>query len=245
MRVAILQADSVLPQFQERHGNYPVMIEDFLTRAAAVTGLPIEVTTFDVEHFDYPADPGDFDGYLITGSKQSVYDDDAWIRRLSEFVLQLHERTIKLVGICFGHQLIAQALGGKTQSATLGWGVGIASSDVIKSKQFMIPTLDNYSLVVSHRDQVTILPDGAELVATSALCPNSMYCIGNHILSLQGHPEFDLAYSAELMKFREDILGPETYRHGVASLDQPHSRDEIAIWIVRFLYGTEFSTNKS
>jgi GMP synthase-like glutamine amidotransferase len=235
MKIGILQADSVMDQFQPRHGNYPGMFEEILGRAAADLGLEIEFETYDVEHGEYPSKPDVCDGYVITGSKKSVYDEDPWISELGEYLRDLHRCQAKVVGICFGHQLVAEYLGGKTEGAKAGWGVGIHTSEVRSAARFMDPPLSEYSLIVSHRDQVVAMPEEARLLATSDFCPNSMFTIGDHILAMQGHPEFKREYSSDLMSFREDILGPEKYAAGVTSLEQSLSSDDVSRWIIRFL----------
>jgi len=232
LKVGILQADAVLPQFQAQFGNYPDMFQTLLSGAA--TG-PIEFAVYDVEHLQYPKTLDECDGYVITGSKKSVYDDEPWIHRLRQFVLDLHQAKIRLVGICFGHQIVATALGGDTQPAAVGWGVGIHRSELVASKEFMQPPLDSIAAIVSHKDQVTRLPEGAELLAGSEFCPNAMYQVQDHILTFQGHPEFCKSYSKALMDMRQDILGSEKYQAGVSSLTQPMHAETLAQWIVRFL----------
>ncbi|MBT4491860.1 MAG: GMP synthase [Gammaproteobacteria bacterium] len=235
MQIGILQADSVLEQFQGAHGNYPGMIETILTDAAASLGISVNYLTYNVEQGQYPGAVGDCDGYIITGSKKSVYDGDPWIAALIDFVRVLHKEQVRLVGICFGHQLIAEALGGRTTAAKIGWGVGVHNSDVCAQAWFMKPELDRFSLIVSHKDQVTKLPDEARLLAGSDFCPNSMFSIGDHILAMQGHPEFSRAYAADLMNWRKDIIGTEIYKQGMSSLEGPLSHGEVSAWILRFL----------
>jgi GMP synthase-like glutamine amidotransferase len=231
MIIGILQADSVMENLQPAHGNYPGMFTDVLSEVDS----KIEFRYYDVEHGEYPEHLDECDGYVITGSKKSVYDDESWIHDLSAFVLQLHEHKKKTVGICFGHQLIAQALGGKIEAAEVGWGVGIHENQVIRNESFMEPQAEGFALVVSHKDQVSALPEGAELLATSDFCPNAMFRIDNHILTFQGHPEFTKAYSKELMEMREDILGEEKFSAGMNSLSRSHDGEVISSWIIRFI----------
>jgi GMP synthase-like glutamine amidotransferase len=232
MKVGILQADSVMAQFEHEFGDYPGMFQDVLSNASS---RDIEFAVYDVEHEQYPNQIDECHGYVITGSRKSVYDDEPWIHRLRDYVVALHKARIKLVGICFGHQIVAMALGGNTEAADAGWGVGVHESHLISSKPYMQPRLSSLAAIVSHKDQVTHLPDDAELLATSDFCPNSMFQIQEHILTYQGHPEFCKGYSRALMDMREDILGEEVYRQGVDSLNKDMHSEILSKWIVQFI----------
>ncbi len=243
MQIGILKADSVLPQFQARHGDYPLMIAAVLGPAAAAMAIDATFRTYDVEHGHYPARPDECAGYIVPSSRKSVYDDEPWMRELGAYIQTLHAAKARLVGLCFGHQMIAHYLGGRVEAAAAGWGVGIRTSRLLSHAWFMAPSMDpsmaglpdDYSLIVSHQDQVVTLPEGAELIASSDFCPNEMFCLGDHILALQGHPEFNRDYARELMAYRQDILGPGKYNPGLASLKGHLSRATVARWIMRFL----------
>jgi len=232
MKLGILKADSVLEQFQERHGDYPDM---FVRRLGENAPSAIEFQTYDVEHGEYPSTVDECDGYLITGSKKSVYDDEPWIKDLQQYVVTLSECKKPLVGICFGHQMVAQALGGKTEAAAVGWGVGVHTSEVQVRTAFMQPPLDSVKLLVSHKDQVTSLPDDVTVLAGSRFCPVSMYLVGEHIFCMQGHPEFRPEYSRDLMQMRRELLGEEVFSEGISSLEEAIDADTIARWILQFV----------
>jgi GMP synthase-like glutamine amidotransferase len=242
MKIGILKADSVLPQFQGEFGDYPDM---FVARLAANSESEVTFHSYDVEHLEYPENLDDCDGYVITGSKKSVYDDEPWIHRLEQYVRVLHSAKKPLVGVCFGHQLVAQALGGKTQSAAEGWGVGVHTNQLVKQQDFMEPQLEAFRVLVSHKDQVTSLPDGAVKLASSDFCPNAMYQVDDHILCVQGHPEFVKAYSQSLINLRQEILGEELFEQGVASLEQPLDSDTLARWILNFIQSRSFDKSKT
>ena len=234
MKVGVLQADSVLEQFQPEFGDYPVMFQDMLEAAAEGR---MEIAHYDVEHGLYPAKITECDGYVITGSKKSVYDDEPWIHKLRQYVVDLHEAKAKLVGICFGHQMVASALGGKTEPAAAGWGVGVHSNQVFVQKNYMQPPVNTIAAIVSHKDQVTQLPEKAELLAGSDFCPNAMFQVEDHILTFQGHPEFCKPYSRALMNMRQEILGDSVYTTGIESLEQEIQGEILAKWIVQFIAG--------
>ena len=121
MKIGILKTDAVREEWVSEHGEYPDMFAALLGAADPA----LTFTTYDVRLGEYPAAIEDEDAYLITGSRHSVYDPLPWIAPLMDFVRELDQRRIKLVGICFGHQLIAEALGGSTRKAEQGWGVGL------------------------------------------------------------------------------------------------------------------------
>ena len=231
MHIGILQADRVDSAHRARFGDYPAMFADTLRG-----GLRPKATFefFDVRHGRYPHRIDDCDGYLITGSRASVYDDDPWIAQLIEFVGELSDAGIKTVGICFGHQLIAQALGGTVGQASAGWGVGVHTWKVVRRESWMRPAMAEFRLLASHQDQVKTLPPGAHLLASSKFCPYAAFVLGDHMLAMQGHPEFTKAYAEFLMHKRRPLLGA-AFEPGIRSLEQLTDAGVIAGWISAFL----------
>ena len=233
MRIGILQTDRVRESFRARHGDYPQMFADTLSVAA--DGAPLEFETIDAMASAYP-EPASCDAYLITGSRQSVFDDDPWIRGLAGFVDAVLDAGGKVVGICFGHQLIAHFFGGETGPAS-GWAVGVHESRIVSDAAWLEPGLDRFRLLSSHRDQVTRMPAGAELFATNDFCPIAGFTWGAGVLTFQGHPEFRKPYSMALMDLRREALGEATYRAGVASLDEDIHPEAVGRWILNFCRG--------
>jgi len=231
-KIGILEADRLSDELREQYGSYGDMFETLLK---SVDGS-LRFSRYQVTDCLYPDHIEDCDAYLITGSKSSIYDDEPWIQRLQDYVVCLAGRRKKMIGICFGHQLIAQALGGRAEKSGKGWGVGLATSAVYVSKPWMDPAKDKYALIASHQDQVTALPPRAELIAGDEFCTYASYQIADHILTFQGHPEFTPAYARQRMDDRRTILGEDRYQQGVASLNQDADHLMIAKWIVNFLY---------
>ncbi|HKI75413.1 MAG TPA: amidotransferase [Pseudomonadales bacterium] len=231
IRIGILKTDSVREEYQAEFGDYPVMFRTLLS----LPGEPVTFADYNVEHGHYPATTDECDAWLITGSRRSVYEDEPWILRLRDYVVELNDTRSKLIGICFGHQLVAHALGGRTESAKLGWRVGVHPNTVVRRAPFMAPAVDTFNLIFSHKDQVTELPAGAEALASSPGCPISMFRIGDHILTFQGHPEFCKGYSRSLMEFRQDILGEPTFSSGMASLAASTDETAVSQWILNFI----------
>ena len=231
MRIGILKTDTVRAEFQDDFGDYPDMFRQLLL--AADPGL--DFTNYDVQRGEYPGSLAACDAYLITGSRDSVYDNQRWIGDLAVFVGELHRARHKLIAICFGHQLVAHFLGGETRPAEVGWGVGVKMSEVVRRPAWMDPPADNIRLLVSHKDQVSKLPDGAEVFATSAYCPVAGYTIGDHVFAVQGHPEFDPGYARALIEWRRALLGEDCAEAGLESLGSATDERLVARWIVNFI----------
>ena len=231
MKLGILKTDQVRPEWVPEFGEYPDMFMALLGRVDPT----LEFIVYDVEQGEYPADIDEVDAYLITGSKSSVYDDKPWIATLMEFVRELDRRRKKLVGICFGHQLVAQALGGRTEKSPKGWGVGLHTHRFNTAPAWYDDAGADLDILVSHQDQVVTNAAGARVLASSEFCENAVCQIGEHILTFQGHPEFVPAYSREIMEFRREMIGEQVYRAGVASLAAPPQGERVARWILNFL----------
>lgn len=233
MRIGILQTDQVMERFRPRHGDYPQMFQDVLLDAAA--GAAPEFDTIDARQQAYPA-PGSCDAYVITGSRDSVYDDKPWIPALANFVEQALDAGSKVVGICFGHQLIAHFFGGEAAPAP-GWAVGVHQSRIVVEAPWLEPKLERFGLLSSHKDQVRRMPEGAELIATNEFCPIAGFTWGDGVLTFQGHPEFRKPYSEDLMNLRRELIGEDTYNNGMASLDEDTHAVCVGRWILNFCQG--------
>ena len=229
MKIGIIQFDSVLQQYQGQFGDYDQMLIHLLQQADPT----LKFETYAITDGQYPQTLKDCDAYVTTGSKDSVYETLPWMERFKPFLHELYEQNIKLAGICFGHQLVAEWFGGKTLESNMGWGVGVSQHRVINPQFWMRFKLDQFNLVVSHKDQVEQLPPGAVLLAGNDFCPNAMYQFGS-FLCMQGHPEFSKAYSQTMMQHRRDKLGPKVLEQGLESLKQDVQDREVGQWIVSF-----------
>jgi GMP synthase-like glutamine amidotransferase len=224
MRVGLLMCDHVDDRFRDIAGDYDEM---FVTLLGPRAEGDVEFVVYDVVAGELPASTKECDGWLITGSRASAYDDEAWIHALSAFVRDLHAAHAPTVGICFGHQLLAHALGGRVEKAASGWGVGAHFVDG------EVPG----RLLFMHQDQVVELPAGAEVLGASAHCPVAMFSFDS-MVGVQGHPEFSVAFEQALIDAREARIGADATTAALASLQEPTDEDAVARWLLRVLSGT-------
>ena len=230
MRIGLLKCDTVKDELLHIAGDCSDFFVTLFSRCAPDLSLKV----YDVQYGLYPDSLDECDGYMTTGSANSVYDDEPWIPRFRDFVRELYESKTKLVGICFGHQMIAEALDGKCEKAPNGWGVGIKTVRIVSKKPWMKPELDSYNLIVSHLDQVTQLPTGSEVLGTNKHCPNAMFTVDDHFLGIQGHPEFTAPYADELVLSRLERIGQPTVDEARESLTREVHTDILTAWIENF-----------
>lgn len=235
MRLGILQCDDVMDELQPEFGNYPAMFEALLGEVAPHW----QYVTYRAVDGEFPASVDECDAYITTGSRYGVNDGDGWIGQLETFVAALVQANKKFVGICFGHQLLANVLDGRAEKSDRGWGVGMSFNQVEIKKTWMNPFQPSLDLVVSHQDQITRLPAGAEVLAGSAFCPYYLLQYGDNLMTVQGHPEFSQPYSSALMARRTDRIPAPRGREGQASLSAPVDDRLMMRWIVNFLAGDE------
>ncbi|MCG8382713.1 MAG: GMP synthase [Gammaproteobacteria bacterium] len=230
MKIGILQCDEVMPVFRSEFPDYPEMFERILLDV----NPSLTMTVYRVIDGVHPEDIDTCDAYIFTGSRYSVYEDTPWIGAAKVLVQRLYTRGKKMAGICFGHQLIAEALGGKVERSVNGWGIGVHTWTIRRNLGLKTNNDVQLSLLVSHQDQVVQLPEHAELIASSGFCPIAAFQVGNTALCFQGHPEFTPAFSRALMEHRRERIGDANVDAGIASLKQPHMSEPVARWILEF-----------
>ncbi len=233
MKIALLQCDHVVKELQPTHGDIPDLFKNLFDRVAPEVSLSV----FNVTKGEYPdlSASDHFDGFISSGARYSVYDNDPWIFRFKEFVRKLYDHNMKFVGICFGHQMMAEALGGKCEKSDQGWGVGIKEVKIYKKMPWMQPELDSYRMIVSHADQVMMIPENSEVLGGNSHCPCSIYTVGENFLGIQAHPEFTPAFEKDIMSVREDRIGKKAINEAIPTLTEQTDEAVVTRWIIHFI----------
>lgn len=231
MKLAIIETGRPPGDLSTRFGDYPAMFRRML-------GSGFEIETVDARAGRLP-DPGAHDGYLISGSPAGVYDPLPWIPELLQFIRRTADR--KMVGICFGHQAMAEALGGRVEKSNKGWGIGLQRYRINQAA----PWLDGageIAIPASHQDQVIVQPANTEITVTSDFTPYAGFAwIDRPAISFQFHPEFEPAFAKALIAERHDGLPNPVV--AAASLDAPNDRARVRKWIRQFLTNNEIGGN--
>jgi len=232
--IAILETGKPPADLQDAFDDYPA-------RFRALLGEGVATVRFDVQAGRLPEDPTEFQGAIVTGSAAGVYDDLPWIAPLLDWLRAARGKT-RLVGICFGHQALAQAFGGHVAKSDKGWGVGLHRYDVVREEPWMFPRARSIAIPVSHQDQVQILPPDARVIASSAFTPYAGLAWDdpaggeNGVVSFQCHPEFQPEYGVALIEARRGTRVPHDLAdEAVASLSRVNDRAVLTAWIRAFL----------
>jgi GMP synthase-like glutamine amidotransferase len=230
LKLGVLEAGAPPVALQPRFGSYGGMFRTLL-------GEHWDWRAYDLQRGEWPDAPEEQDGFIVSGSAAGVYEDDPWIGRLLEFLRGALGRT-KLVGVCFGHQAMAQAFGGRVIKSPHGWGIGLQRYEVVVRAPWMDEAA-SFAVPASHQDQVVELPPGARVRAASSFTPFALLDYpGQDAISIQPHPEFDPAYAKALIESRRGTRYPDAQADAaIASLDGPNDRARVAGWIARFLQG--------
>ncbi len=230
-RLGFLLCDRVLEHIADQFSDYPEMF----ARAFAEVSDAIEWRVFDLIESAVPPSVDACDGYLISGSRHGAYDDLPWIPLLESFIRDVAASEKPMVGLCFGHQILGQALGGEVKKVPQGWGIGIHEYEVDIDESWMQPQRASFVVPVCHQDQVIELPPGARRVAHNGHCENFVVRYADRVLGIQGHPEFSVEFITMLVEWRKDKMTAATYARARDSLSRAHDNRIIKHWIASFL----------
>lgn len=211
MQIGILMTGRPPPELEASLGDYG----DFFARL--LDGHGFSFRTYAVLDNVFPARPDDADGWLITGSKFGVYEDHAWIEPLKSLIQEIHATGKPLVGICFGHQIMAEALGGKAEKFEGGWSIGAVP--------YALTDGGTATLHAYHQDQVTTPPPGADTFASTPFCAHAALRYRANTISLQPHPEFDAVFMTDLVEARSGNLPEQVASDALATLGGSVSTD--------------------
>ena len=229
-KVCILDNDNLDPAVAGTYVSYGAMTETMF----AAAGVPWQFERFNTTRGEYPDSFDAYDAVLLTGSKADSFSDEPWVRTLRERTTELLRQRKKLLGICFGHQLIACCLGADVGRAPQGWGMGRMSYEWIGAT----PLKSTLNLLASHQDQVRSLPEGATLLARSEFCPIAAYSVGDHVFCIQPHPEFVEDYSAWILSRRPESVSADRRARVRSDMALPHDGLAVARFMRTFIEGT-------
>ncbi len=225
MKIGILQTGHVPDELAKKHGAYPEMFAELLD------GYGFQYQTWPVVDNIFPESVNDADGWLITGSRHGAYEDHPWIPPLEDFIREIYASGVPLVGVCFGHQIMAQALGGKVEKFGGKWGVG--------NQDYEYSNGDKTTLLAMHQDQVVVAPPDATTTATSEFCKHAGFSYKGNAMSIQPHPEFSQDFIRDLVEIRRGSVIPEDQAAAALSdLQRENNAKDFAAQMAEFFKQT-------
>ncbi|WP_454643372.1 type 1 glutamine amidotransferase [Bradyrhizobium liaoningense] len=229
-RITIIETGLVPPEHRERHGSFP----DMFARMIRAEDPTATVEVVSIPKGDALPDPRKLEAVLITGAAAGVYDELDWMAPLEDFVRQAYTNKTPMVGVCFGHQLIAQALGGTVRKSEKGWGIGRHVYQVLPENGVIDG--DAVAIAASHQDQVVEPPDDALTILSSDFTPHAGLLYANGAtLTVQPHPEFDVAFAQVCCELRDGKAPDVVVATARESLAQPLDNAKLGGAITRFL----------
>ena len=207
MKIGILLVGRASEDLVDEYGTYAEMLIALINTEEQV----FEFKTFNILDDEFPKDHLECDGWIVTGSPHGVYEDHSWIPTVSQLINNVYEANLPIFGVCFGHQLIAQALGGHVEKSEKGWGLGLHTYQVNNKPDYMSNLSEEVTLNICHQDQVLRPPQGATVYAKSEFCENAGFYIKDKVLTMQAHPEFLVDFTKALLTARRDVTIPKEF----------------------------------
>ena len=251
LRIALLVCDAPPRQIYHRFGHYAVWFTQLFTaslgRVAPHTHLAL--TAFNVKANEYPLSYTEFDGIVITGSAANAYDDDPWIVNLVDYIKTFHTQapdTCRMIGVCFGHQVIARAFGTKVEKNVKGWEAGWTEIEVTEACRNVFETdKGKFTLQQMHQDHVVSTPNGFQLLATTEKSSIQSLLFPNRIFTVQAHPEFYPELVGAVIKRRHKlgIFSDEFANNALANVGLKDDSPWFADIMTKFLLRQHHATN--
>lgn len=236
MHLGVLQTGRIPEPMTGRHHEYPEMFAEMYQAAAP----DMQVTGYAVLDGEFPDSPTECDAWLVTGSKYGVYDDEPWIETLKDFLRAARAAQVPMIGICFGHQVMAEAFGGRAEKYHDGWGCGVHDYKMVRTPKWLSDTRPEFAMHAMHQDQVTELAADATVLATSEFCQNAMLTYGDpeapDAISIQPHPEFAVDFAREIVEVRAgEVIPPERSAPALESFGRHVDGDAFVEWSLTYL----------
>jgi GMP synthase-like glutamine amidotransferase len=229
-RITIIETGLVPQAYRERHGSFPDMFERMVRAEDPAAAFDV----VSIPKGEALPDPRQLEAILITGAAAGVYDGLDWIAPLEDFVRTAHANRTPMVGVCFGHQLIAQALGGVVRKSEKGWGIGRHVYQVAPDNGVVAG--EHLAIACSHQDQIVEPPPSARTILFSEFTPHAgLFYANGTTLSVQPHPEFDADFAHVCCDLRDGKAPDNVVATARASLAEPLDRTKLGGAIARFL----------
>ena len=230
-RLGILLCDEHHPDSIKQFGTYE---QDFRQMVNSVMPQQWQYSAWRCYENDFPSSVKQCDAWVISGSKSAAYDPDLWIHKLKEFIVKLEQSGVPVVGICFGHQIIHQALGGQVQNFSGGWGIGAYPVQAVDDFG-SFKAGDTIRVLAVHQDQVMKMAPGFTLLATSSFCLHAITRKGTSILTWQAHPEFVDGFFKDICTRLRGIAEDNLIDQALQKVGLEDNRSQAAHAIVNFL----------
>eukprot|EP00026_Physarum_polycephalum_P016560 Phypoly_transcript_17494.p1 GENE.Phypoly_transcript_17494~~Phypoly_transcript_17494.p1 ORF type:complete len:264 (+),score=33.95 Phypoly_transcript_17494:42-794(+) len=236
LRIAMLKCDTFIPPIRQQFGDVDVQFKNLLQ----IPKIPLAMDTYECKELQFPqkANWSKYNGFVISGSRNSVNESEEWVRQLKETIVGLNEEKRKIVGICFGHQAVAAALGGVVQPNPKGWQISQHAFTINNNVMNVYPLnshpRDKVSLMCLNKEIVVKNPKGFEVIGSNDLC-DVQGLLNDNIMTFQGHPEFTPGLMKALLESRRGIIPDAVLEEGLSKINNPIDQAWLADLIVSFI----------